>query len=704
MILDEKVKQIMEWQESIASYKDEYFFEIVHVYLGQIKTPFNKHDIVKSLSNFIRKSENKKNLISLLDDVDVKLLAAIKIIPDCTQQKLLDFINSGNDFSELKQTVAFFERMANLEDRLIIFHIEDAKTKKVIFKINPMLAQELEPYINSTKIFSENKIAEHRKNNFALSPLLIGSFISYINIHPELAKADGIFKKKNLNELEEIFGTAGQMQVLFTAMKNLSLIKESEKDILIDWKRIEVFSQQSFCAIACYLCTAAAGHFSRSTLHENAQLLNTLMYQIEGRLLTKLQLVRLGFLLKEECGKDNMPGRKRFASMMSKVFVQTAETFSDSGLFELVIERAISLGLIQNVGTSESGEEIFTVEKNFIETLNEESEEKLVSINAGNSVTIIKGLSLLNLISMMKFLEVKHFDTATVFELTKKSVMSSFDNGLTEEEICNALNKFSLYPVPQNLKINLQDWKTSFNSAVLYKGFVLKVSEENSIIVRKNPVLEKFIFKEIAPGIFILNFTDDIQAQMIIAKSGLDFIGKIQTPKVEEEIVPFTKVYKQELETSFFNGSEEIKLPDEKLQQSVIAEMEDALEKSNFTAAQKECLKERIKNKTILNVEQLRATSVRFEKNEATAMDHTGKIHLIESAMQSGALLYIEVEGRNEPYLGSPVSLNKKSEQQTVTLFLENLNTEVSVLISSAKRIKKIRRYKGFTAKAFDRW
>ena len=66
MQLDPKVQKIIDWRESIALLPDNHFFEIIRMYLGEIKTPFNKQKLIEALGAFLRHEENRRTLVSLL--------------------------------------------------------------------------------------------------------------------------------------------------------------------------------------------------------------------------------------------------------------------------------------------------------------------------------------------------------------------------------------------------------------------------------------------------------------------------------------------------------------------------------------------------------------------------------------------------------------------------------------------------------------
>ena len=67
----------------------------MRLYLGEIKTPYNKQRLVSQLASFIRRPENLQSILDLLDDFDIKILTAIDMIHYPSQQVLFDFFKCG---------------------------------------------------------------------------------------------------------------------------------------------------------------------------------------------------------------------------------------------------------------------------------------------------------------------------------------------------------------------------------------------------------------------------------------------------------------------------------------------------------------------------------------------------------------------------------------------------------------------------------
>ena len=211
MQLDPKVQRIIDWRESIAVLPDNHFFEIIRMYLGEIKTPFNKQKLIEELGAFIRREETRRTLISLLSETDLRIISAVKYISNATQEKLYSFFAGTYSFA------ALYERLLNLEERLILYRKSD-RTGKTVVLINPHLEEDLEPYTKQSVLLEQPEYAElSYETPFSLSAELIAAYISFIHKNRDLCKADGTFKKRTETEIERLF--PGKTEMLFNLTK-----------------------------------------------------------------------------------------------------------------------------------------------------------------------------------------------------------------------------------------------------------------------------------------------------------------------------------------------------------------------------------------------------------------------------------------------------------------------------------------------------
>lgn len=685
--MDKRTERIVRWTESFSTLPEDYFFEIMRMYLGEIKTPYNKTKLMEQLASFLRGQEAKKNIAALLTHTDVQIISAVKLLPDSTIEDLQDFFNHEYTLSE------FYELISSLEERLLIYTWN--KDGKQLVDINPMLDDVLEPFLGVDVLICEKVCGNFEEKNFPASPDFLASFISFAANHKDLCKNDLTFKKRALQEMEEVYGKEKKdLLVLLTkAYFNLGFFYSVENTTRVDFDKAQEFAGLSEFEQLIYLAIFAASKLSRSNLAKTASLLLATLKSLPEQGYTYSNICKLTQLLKNQNG-----GQENFAvSRLSRLFAESAHAeVTDSGIMAMCIENCITLGILYNRGIDENsrnGDKTYALSSYFKNLLSGEKkssgEKKVVNMDSGFSITLMPGLSFAELLPLMRFLLLKYFDTAALYEINKQTVMAAFDMGLKPENIFKALTQYSCYELPQNIKINVEEWNSTYNSAALYKGYVLKVSKENAALTEKNPQLSPHIREILSPGIYLLDFKDDDDMREVISKCGLDFMGK---PKTAEEKIPSqplpgirndVRAKESVLSTKSVSNSEE--------QEKILSQMTEYLDGKEMNEEQLSGLKERIARRIVVDKVQLRAESVHYDVLEASGTDYSAMLHVIESAISTDSMIEMETTEAEGKILGFPSNLNKKSVNGEFTLRMDRGETVKLFHASSIIRVKKLR-------------
>ncbi len=688
-----RVERVLGWRKYIATLEEEDFFEIIRIYLGEVPTPYNKQDLVEELSAFLRKEENKKGIIRLLSGIDLKLLAAVRFIPKADVDKLAEFFSPA---MSRRQVAAHVD---NLIQRLLVFHTGGDEKRPDYLCLTPLLEDRLLEILDIDILLPSYQGEVDASAMEALDAGKAASLMSYILAHPDLTKSDGSFKKKSAEEIAEKMGDTAQMQLLLNAFRNLGIFNENEsgKKLLADWDRAESFASLDAPGQRAYLCAANIGHLSRGSMYDSAQLLHDTLQCAKDRRYGREALLRLSFLIKQnkQARSSDWTRPGRFQSLISRN--------SDGGeekTMAAAMDAAIAFGYVAKVGTDGEGEDIYAVNPAFFERhAGSDRKKESVKIDAAFSFMIMPGLSFAELLPLVKFLDLVKYDRVLGFEVNKKSAMRSFDTGMTAQTIKATLAQYTDYPIPQNLEVTLDDWFGSYSSASLYRGYVLKVSGENEILVRKNPLLSRHIIETFAPGLYLLDFTDDIMAQAAIKQCGLDFIGKIKSKETDRTGSSFFSLDRNADILAYAEmggGGQAARRPLKKEQDELLEALKAKVNAMKIPQEQKDGLLFRIDRRVIVSEDQLRPESVRFEKLEALGMDYQGKVHVIENSMLAKCLVELTSgEGAGEAFLGEPVALSKYEGEAEVTLRRED-GREKTFSVSKASLVRKVGRQLSF--------
>lgn len=684
------------WAESFASQDETQFFNTIRLYLGEVKTPYNKQKLTAQLATFIRKPENTKAILSLLDEDDINLLTAVNLIPKACQQNLSDFFKNTYSFSEI------YTMLCNLTDRLILYVTKDKYSGTEYFHINPLLKESLTPFMSLGTILPSPMVTEYSyADAFTLSPNFLAGFISYLKIQGCACKADGLIKKNDLNRLEAIFpGRAKCLQYLITAFINLNLVHEGPKTLILDTKRLESFVKFPELQQYAFLCAASVSRFSRDGLKKEAQLLLDSICAIPVHGYTRNTILRLAFLTGTYTEDGSaIAAQGRFSKMLEQARAASdSESMQNANLLDRMIDSAIEFGLLQNSGKTENGEEVY-VKGEIQQSVGANAGEypKVLNIESTFSVTLMPGLSLQVLLPLTDFLSIKKCGVVTEFEISKNSASYSFDNDWNPDSMYKQLEQFTYYELPQNLKINISDWYTSYSSAILYHGYVLKVSEKNINLTENNPKIAKYIKEKLAEGIYLLNVPVDADVSTFISESGLDFMGTVKNPSTQNEVLslPQLRPAKPMSLAANADGTEPLKTSIQEAD-TLLVNLKKHLAEMDVPANTKESLSHRIANRLIISEQQLEIASIRLEILEADGMDFNGKVHLIDTAIAKEDMLELQlpspnVEGQFITIVGKALLLTKQPGEAIIRFQFEPGKEIENILISRITHVRRLR-------------
>lgn len=703
--------EINRWAEAISSLPDKQFFNTMRLYLGEIKTPYNKQRLTQQLAAFIKSPEHINNLLTLLDRFDVTVLTAISLIPNASQDTLVNFFHTEYSVAEI------YAEIINLTERLVIYK-EKSDTGKEFIKINPLIRENLLPYLDSKLIFPDYVPATFSNEDiFSISPNLLAAFITYIRIRGISCKSDGTIKKNDKNRLEEIFpGKENFIQLLMNAFVNLSLVYETEdgKGYKIELARIKKFAELSELQQYTLLCAAAVSRFSKEGLKKEAQLLIDCLTSIPENGLSRDSILRLAFLVGTFSEDGNALAHKSRFSRILEAARQEAgvEPEQNAELLDRMIDCAVEFGLLRKTGKTEDDIDLYVSAKElfpsdtYSSTLTNDSlsketavskSPKVLNIDSTFTVTLLPGLKLKELIPLTDFMLVKKCGVVTEFEITRQSVSEGFDNSITPEIIFERIENNSYYEIPQNLKINITEWYNSYSSAKLYYGYILKVTDNNITFVEKNPNIQKYIKEKLTEGIYLLNIPAGTDISDFISESSLEFLGNVKTSHTKSEFSTFPLLRnghkpavlesKKNLERKQTSISEADKL---------LKNLKACLQKMDMDTHIKESLEYRISNRLILSENQLKTASVRTEILEADGMDFAGKVHLIEAAVKDEDLMEIQMpdsdgSGNFFTIMGHPLGISKQPGEAVMRLQIEPTGDIQNLLVSRITHLRRLR-------------
>ena len=687
------------WQEAIASLPDKQFFNTMRLYLGEIKTPYNKQRLTEQLASFIRREENLKSILTLMDSFDVEILTALSLIPKASQETLIQFFRGAYTITEL------YAEIINLTERLLIYTDKDELTGKEFLAINPLLRDSLTSYLDTKIIFPDFQAATASIDDvFTISPNFLSAFLSYIKVRGISCKSDGTIKKNDKNRLAEIFpGKENLLQLLMTAFVNLSLVTETDKGYILEAARVKSFAALTEPQQYALLCAASVSRFSRDGLKKEAQLLLDCLSSIPEAGFTRSAILRLAFLAGTYTQDGTAVARKSRFSMILEAARQEAgdEPAQNAELLDRMIDCAMELGLLQKTGKTEDGEELFK-SVNLSNTIASET-LKVLNLDSTFTVTLLPGLPLSRLLPLTDFMMIKKCEVVTEFEITRQSAASGFDAGWDPDSIFECISNYTNYQIPQNLKINITEWYNSYSSAMLYYGYVLKVRDNNIALAEKNPNIKKYIKEKLADGIYLLSIPAGQSISDFISESSLDFLGGVKSSETKSEFSSFPLLRDGHKIGVLATGIHKAGTDGNEIRKTSVSEADKLLKKlkgsldaQNMEKQQKESLNHRISSRLILSENQLKTAAVRTEILEADGMDFSGKVHLIEAAVKDEDLMELQLpnaDGKGDFFtiVGHPLGISKQPGEAVMRFEVEPTKEIENFLVSRITHLRRLR-------------
>lgn len=679
---------IERWKKIIISLPEEVFFNIIRNYLGDVKTPFNKHSLINDLASFFRNEKNIEKIISLINHDDTTVLSALDIMGAIKLKTLYTLFEGKKSYYD------FCLHLQNLEERMLVCTEETIDDYPLII-ISPILEDVIREKISSPWFLfppaePETTEASGLENPFWLSDSLIFSTFSFLIRNAQTLKLNGRLRKKVIEELKEAFSDIlavnpdTKVDIVRLMLYRLRLVEKGSDEyfrpVVQQWKNLAElppFERYKICLGAV---------FSRDYKHYISFIDSILKtFASSGKFFTKkttLEIMRLFFM------KNSVPLPDSPDSILEKLvglgfFKKRGELFYADPQFAEGLEAIEVMFQKVNYTTAESSKVI--LQPNF-------------DLHASKNISFEEGL----IIAFAA--EIKGYGEPIYFSLTKEGVFKAFENGYSVKDITDIFSITGRFEIPQNVMFSLKSWEEEYKSLVFHNGVVFTVDERKSNIIDNSGSFTENVCKKLAEGVYLVDRKNIPALFDGFKKAGIENIPSMETilsscgeiiEKKEElldfkaDTVPF-KVF-HPLRLDYSKGICEIP----KFADFDTLAIKKKIEKLGFNSAQKDILESRLERKLILFPEQISKGNTRYEKIEARGLDYNGKVRIAEEiAGKSGYLAEIvenSADGTFIKRLIKPEKVEKDGKNCFLKGILPQDDSEVSICISKISLIRKIR-------------
>lgn len=652
----------------LSRYSDENYFYLVRNYLGQISTPFHKPALTDRLTTFFLNEHNQDRILALIDDEDAKILSAVWLMKDPTENDLFDLFLDEFSYAELQR------RIVNLEERLLLLPEEDHDGKPAV-AINPLLRQRLLESILSLRPLLGDVHCMFVQE--VPSPALVTNeiFRGYLNLVvqeliPESATMEARFFSSH--QLAAIFPTLEPERIpaLFDMLRSVLvsmkvLLRNYDGKLMLDREKAKLLLQRDDRNLLTLLLSSVL--YSQAIALGKKFSPESLFLRCRTALLEFIALMRHLPVLSQRDG-----------FRIGKILAKRNGIPFEEAMFFRTIDMFLVLGVIAKAPSEQKGPSYYVtslVKKLFLDG---SQGQQASPLTVDSDCTVTYSGSRRNAVDIPEDLlyligEVRYVDTLSCYEITRQSYKHALDQGLVFDEIVEYLDIASEHKLQPNLVQLMGEWYAAYHSVRIYDGIVVCCDTRMTRIVDQHPQLQQYIVQRIQEGIYLFSRDNETKWRQLLKNAGADMLPRtvheengeakpfttrslqtsVELPQsMSEEII---RNIQQELERSSdfslpkFNIRELPVRNEPWTEPAFLQEISNAIEKLRLTEVDAEEMDSRFRSRLLIIPQQVVKQRLSTGLLSASGFDFRGKVNLCRSAIgDNGLVLEIHVNEGDE--------------------------------------------------------
>jgi hypothetical protein len=708
-----------DWSDALLTSGTEALLGAVRNYIGPIKTPYDKRDLVLRLEAFLRRAETRETILALLDSLDVRILGSSFLLGSVPEHALKDLFAGELPLFELGV------RISNLLDRLLLFRYQAGGRR--LIAVNPLLEEELRSRVLDPGLFfCGTKVGESAPSSVpspssvppaaaavdARSAIALFSFLFHSPISTR--KGGGLTKRaaeRAAALLPELAAAPGdRLGVLARSLSASGVLSLREGEERIPdrgrfARLLATWGEDLPYYLAASIATADATQVAASSVPQAS--VPQASVPLESRsadgaadalalvLANALEALPPGFVLPRAA----LARWLRIVARLAGLAGDPAPALEP--LEELGILAASGGGLVPAFSppaTPAAGDKRGTLVAEGSHALHLMPEanldERLFVSCIARPIAVGKVWS---------------------FAVERDTVRRAFSAGLSAVTIAARLESMSGSGLPQSFAFSLRAWEEEYRSLRLYRGFVIAADDRQRLAIERSASLGRLIADRLAPGVYFLSASSPEEAVAALAAAGLEAppITEAVNPRVNRQGGHLSTPRRLESEVS---ASEDEPSPARRRMESLAhlvgpggfassslgTELEDrlaslraALALSARSEDERRELADRIERRLVLTERQITQSDPRTERLEAGGLDYLGKVRVVERALREPGdrleILY-RLPGE-EPVraLLRPVRLDKN--EKGLVLEAEDLGTggPARVPLGAVSTVRRVR-------------
>ena len=636
-----------DWSDALLTSGTEALLGAVRNYLGPIKTPYDKHDLVAGLAAFLNRAETKEALLSMLDPLDIRILGSSLLLGSVPEQSLKDLFVGEMPLFELGV------RISNLFDRLLLFRYQAGGRRLVA--VNPLLEDEVRARALDPDLFfgptarSVPGVPGGPVPGVVDARAAVALFCFLFHAPLSIRKGGGLTKRaaERVASLFPELSAAGEGRVgaIARALSVSGILRVGEQEELrVDREAFATLLAEwgydlPFFLAACLAVEASGQKDTRLPEHARRSVIGSLAVALA----IAMESLPEGVALPRG-------GLARWLRIAARGVFQASHPAA--------VDPAVAFEALEVFG-------MLTAHKGrFVPAMPRRPEQGAESgLGSGTGTLVAEGSHALHLMPEAS-LEERLFVGCVArpvsagmvwsFEVERDTVRRAFAAGLSASVIKSRFESLAGSALPQSFAFSLSAWEEEYRSLRLYHGFALVADERQRLVVERSVALAKMDAERLAPGVYFLSASTYDAVIAALAAAGLDAPPLIQAtvPRHdrhgEGERPGFLPVAAVAAETAGQDARRRISAsrdllgpglfarrvpgPDPELR---LASLRGILASSKRTEEERRELADRIERRLVLTERQIAQSDPRPDRLEAGGLDYLGKVRVVEHALRA---------------------------------------------------------------------
>jgi len=711
--------QAKDWADALLTSGTESLLGAVRNYLGPVKTPYDKRELVRRLGAFVKRPETRAAMLELLDALDARILGTCLLIGPASEQDIKDLFLGELPLFELGL------RMSNLLDRLLLFRF--ASGNKRLVAVNPLLAEDLRARVMDPGLLLGAAPAADSGSCDAAAIVGLYSFLFHA---PASLRKGGGLTKRAAEKADALFRGMGRgwiesgperLDAMSRALARSGALRVEEESWTADGAVFARLARDWGEDLPCLLAALLASCEPRTEAGDGARESATdreapppgaaggaaaieraaPLARLIGR---ALRAIPEGFCLP----------RAGFARWLRlAAFASPRAAGAGRGRFDALGDPAIAAPALEALGVAPARP---GRPRPAVPAAGDEDLSPALVAEGAHALHLMPEAGLEDRLLVGAIARPVAFGKVWSFELDRETARSGFAAGVGADSALARLERMAQRPLPQSLGFSLRAWEEEYRSLRLYRGLVLVADERHRPLVEAGIASGSLDAESLSPGVYFLGARSPDEAAAQLGRCGLDSPSGLSSgapragPAAHGGSAP---VGAKDGPGSGGEGGGSDGAPDDALAELASAFagagnggrildpsprlelMRGILADSARSPQEVKEIGDRIERRLVLTAEQIALSDPRAERMEAGGLDYLGKVRVVERALRSPGdrleLLYRLPGAEPARAILRPVRLEKN--ERGLILEAEDLGTggPIRVPLGAVSTVRRMR-------------